>query len=784
MTDCAVAAAAGLLEWNPDRSIGARSRRNVEAGGRRTAPSTKHISRLSSGAPIFCDPVNASARTDETDAVPASASLALLDAAAARDLVASLYLDRRLRTGEPFLEHADGMVSIVRPLRDDPDLLAAGYLFGAHDVLREPEDWLRARFGNAVTALVGDLRQLMRLSERTRARSSQAKGDSDAEALRRMLLAMCNDLRVVLLRLASRLQTLRWYAANKEGGHDPAVRERIARETLELYAPLANRLGIWQLKWELEDLAFRFIEPQTYKQVARLLDEKRAEREGFIEQAQREIADLLTNAGVRAEISGRPKHIYSIWSKMQAKQLAFDEMFDVRALRVIVDEVAHCYQVLSLVHERFTPVSSEYDDYIARPKPNGYRSLHTVVLDGAGRPLEIQIRTRQMHALAELGVAAHWRYKEGAPRERARGASADDERVAWLRQLLAWRADVEAPQSAQASGQRDDRIYVLTPQARVVELPQGATAVDFAYHLHTELGHRCRGAKVDGAMVPLSTPLATGQTVEVIAAKTGGPSRDWLNPELGFLASQRSRAKVRAWFNALETEQAIAAGREIVDRELARLGKTAVKLDDLARRLGFSSVDELCVAATKEEFSLRSIEQALTAAPATPEEPPPLMLGKSRALPAGKGQVLVVGVDSLLTNLARCCRPVPPDDIVGFVTRGKGVSIHRTACANAQSLAQRQPERLIDVAWGQDGATEGALYPVDVVVLAQDRQGLLRDVSEVFAREKLNVVGVNTVTLRGEAQMQFTLEVGDAARLRAALAHVGEVKGVIAARRR
>jgi GTP pyrophosphokinase len=779
MTDCAVVLAARPIEWNPGAYAGSA-----------LFPSPRPVSRLdhrsgpAAGVSFLANSVNATARTDAPGAAPASGSRVPVDAAAARALVASLYLDRRLHTGEPFLEHADGMVSIVEPLRDDPDLLAAGYLFGAHDVLREPEDWLRARFGATVTALVGDLRQLMRLSERTRVRNSQAKGDSDAEALRHMLLAMCNDLRVVLLRLASRLQTLRWYAASQDGGHDRAMRERIARETLDLYAPLANRLGIWQLKWELEDLAFRFIEPQTYKQVARLLDEKRAEREGFIDQAQRELSELLAQAGVRAEISGRPKHIYSIWLKMASKQLAFDEVFDVRALRVIVDEVAHCYQVLSLVHEKFTPVSSEYDDYIARPKPNGYQSLHTVVLDGAGRPLEVQIRTRQMHALAELGVAAHWRYKEGAPRERARGASGDDERVAWLRQLLAWRADVEAPQSAQAGGQRDDRIYVLTPQARVVELPQGATAIDFAYHLHTELGHRCRGAKVDGAMIPLSTPLATGQTVEVIAAKTGGPSRDWLNPDLGFLASQRSRAKVRAWFNALETEQAISAGREIVDRELARLGKTAVKLDDLARRLGFASIDELCVAATKEEFSLRSIEQSLSATPAAADAPPPLMLGKSRALPAGKGQVLVVGVDSLLTNLARCCRPVPPDDIVGFVTRGKGVSIHRAICANAQSLAQCQPERVIDVAWGRDGAVDGALYPVDVVVLAQDRQGLLRDISEVFAREKLNVVGVNTVTLRGEAQMQFTLEVDDAARLRAALTHVAEVKGVIAARRR
>jgi GTP pyrophosphokinase len=736
-------------------------------------------------------PSPSSAQAEPAPSAPGAEVRPLVDPAAARALVASLYVDRKLRTGEPFLAHADGLVEIVRPLRDDADLLAAGYLFGAYDVVRDADDWLRARFGASVMQLVADLRQLMKLSERTRARGG-AKVEGEAEALRRMLLAMCNDLRVVLLRLASRLQTLRWFAAHKEAadaegaGADGEVRERLARETLELYAPLANRLGIWQLKWELEDLSFRFIEPQTYKRVAKLLEEKRIEREGFIADAQRELRELLARAGLRGEVHGRPKHIYSIWTKMQAKHLAFDELFDVRALRVIVDEVAQCYQVLSLVHERFALIGTEYDDYIARPKPNGYQSLHTVVRDAEGRPLEIQIRTRQMHALAELGVAAHWRYKEMTPAQRARaaGASADDERVAWLRQLLAWRQEVKAPQTDEAAV-ADDRIYVLTPQARVVELPRGATAIDFAYHLHTELGHRCRGAKVDGAMVPLTTPLHTGQTVEVIAAKTGGPSRDWLNPELGYLASQRSRAKVRAWFNALETEQAIVAGREIVDKELARLGKTAVKLDDLARRLGFGSVDDLCAAAPKEEFSLRSIEQALATAPAVVEEvPPPILLGKPKAPPAGKGQVLVVGVDSLLTSLARCCRPVPPDEIVGFVTRGKGVSIHRASCANAQALMQRKSERLIDVTWGEPGADKDAVFPVDVLVLAQDRQGLLRDISEVFSREKLNVIGVNTVSVRGEAQMQFTLEVADTAGVRRALAQVAEVKGVISARRR
>lgn len=711
------------------------------------------------------------------------------DVARAREVIAPLYADKFLRTGEPYLAHADGMVAIVRPLRDDPDLLAAAWLFGAHEVLRDADDWLRARFGDSVALLVGDLRQLLRLSERTRAREGADAGQS--EALRKMLLAMCNDLRVVVLRLASRLQTLRWYAAHPQQATQP-----FARETLELYAPLASRLGIWQLKWELEDLAFSIAEPQGFSNITQWLEQKRSAREASVDEVAGSLQRMLAQAGIAAEVSGRPKHVYSIWNKMRAKRLALDQVHDVRALRVIVGELAQCYQVLSLVHERYTPEPGEYDDYIARPKANGYQSLHTVVRDEGGRPLEVQIRTRQMHESAELGLAAHWRYKEGAagratgkggpPRGAERHAaarSAEDERIGWLRQLLAWRQDVTPPQGHGPAD--DERIYVLTPQARVLELPAGATPIDFAYHVHTELGHRCRGARVNGAMVPLNTHLLTGQTVEIQAAKSGGPSRDWLNLELGFLASPRSRAKVRQWFNALELEQSVIAGREIVDRELQRLGRTAVKLDDLAHRLGFDSVEALCVAATKEEFSLRSIENALVDAPAAaPVEAPPLLAGKPRVAPAaaGKGQVLVVGVDSLLTQLARCCRPVPPDDIVGFVTRGRGVSIHRAGCANAQGLIRRQPERLIDVTWGRAG---DAAYPVDILVVAQDRQGLLRDVSEVFAREKLNVVGVNSQSQRGgDAQMLFTVEVSDTATVRRAIAQIGEVSGVVAARRR
>jgi GTP pyrophosphokinase len=689
--------------------------------------------------------------------------------AATRGLVEPLYAGRTLRTGESFIAHADGIAAIVARLRPDADLLQAARLFGVYDVLREPDDWLRSRFGPAVAQLVADLRQLMRLSELTREREDihGSRPAEQAEALRRMLLAMANDLRVVLLRLASRLQTLRYYALTKTAGAAP-----FARETLDLYAPLANRLGIWQLKWELEDLSFRFLEPDTYKSVARLLDERRAERESFIDESLARLRRLVAEAGLRAEVSGRHKHIYSIWNKMRSKGLPFERVYDVRGLRVIVDELPQCYQVLGLVHSAWTPVASEYDDYIARPKPNGYQSLHTVVGDDAGRTLEVQIRTRQMHEYAELGVAAHWRYKEGG-----RGRDDDEQRVAWLRQLLAWRDEVDAPQ---ADGRaREERIYVLTPQARVVELPYGGTPIDFAFHIHSELGHRCRGARVDGVMVPLNTALTTGQTVEIIAAKTGGPSRDWLNAELGYLRSARSRAKVRQWFNALEFEQSVAAGREIVEKELQRLGKTAIRLEELARKLGFDRVDELCAAATKEEFSLRSIEQAI-APPVATEEAQPLA-GKPREAPAGRGKVLVVGVDSLLTQLARCCRPAPPDEIGGYVTRGRGVSIHRAACSNLQALIQREPERVVEVAWGTQA---DALYPVELMVVAQDRPGLLRDISEVFAREKMNVVGVATQSQKGEARMGFTVEVRSAAEIARVSAMLREVKAVIAVRRR
>jgi len=701
--------------------------------------------------------------------------ISTVDPEQARALVFPLYADRALETGEPLRAHAQAIVEIVRTVRPDPDLLTAAYLFAVHEVVRDADRWLRSNFGPVVAQLVIDLRQLRHLSEVVRNRmrsdsnSEPAMPEGQDEALRRMFLAMVNDMRVVLLRLASRLETMRYLAA-----HRPSAAPAYARETRTLYAPLANRLGIWQFKWELEDLSLRFLEPQVYQRIARQLEEKREQRERRVAQAVSALQSLLKSCAVTATVTGRPKHIASIASKMSAKDIAFERVFDQSALRVVVETVEQCYEVLALVHERWHSIPSEFDDYIAKPKANGYQSLHTVVEDDDGKPIEIQIRTARMHEQAELGLAAHWRYKEGGE-----GGRSETEKIAWLRRLLDWQRDVEPMRSPQGG----DRVYALTPQGRVIELPQGSTAIDFAYHVHTELGHRCRGARVDGALVSLNTPLRTGQTVEIVTARSGGPSRDWLNAELGFLASARSKAKVRQWFHAQEHEQSVVAGRERIMHELQRLGRTAVGLEDLARRLGYATAEELCAAATKDEFSLRSIEQTLLGT-VLPIEESIAPLERPRRPASGRGAVLVVGVDSLLTSLAQCCRPIPPDPIVGFVTRGRGISVHRANCANARTLMARQPERLIEVQWDASMAGSEAAYPVELVVLANDRQGLLRDVTEVFAREKLNVLAVNTLTQHDQAQMRFTIEVPDGAALRRSLAQLGEVKGVVVARRK
>ena len=696
--------------------------------------------------------------------------------ARALEFAGDVYGEKLLGTGEPAYEHALGTARNVAGLRLDADTRAAGLLFAVPAYLPGAEEKLKESFGAAVASLVAGISRLNALRVITRSAAQGKDPQSQAEVLRKMLLAMVEDIRVVLLRLASRTQTMRWLVNSPE-----AARRELARETLDIYAPLANRLGVWQLKWELEDLSFRYLEPGLYKRIAGLLDDRRSERERFVERAVAELADELARAGVVAEITGRPKHLYSIYTKMRAKSLDFSEIHDVSGLRVLVEELKDCYTVLGVVHNLWAPIPREFDDYISRPKANLYRSLHTAVIGPEGKALEVQIRTREMHRDAELGVAAHWRYKEGAKRAAGKGDPFDD-KIAWLRQMLAWRDEiVDASDWVEQSKHAvlGDTVYVLTPQGRVIDLPQGATPVDFAYALHSDVGHRCRGAKVNGAIVPLDYRLKNAEVVEIITAKTGGPSRDWLNPALGTIKSSRARNKVRQWFNSRGIASVVAAGRAAVERELQREGKRAASLEDLARRLGFEEPDKLFAAVGREEVGTRQLQMALRGE-GEQAVPPAAQPHRARAAQPRRG-ILVVGVDRLLTQLARCCKPAPPDRISGFVTKGRGVSVHRRDCSSLARLAERFPERIIGAEWGKQGAQA---YPVDIVVRGNDRQGLLRDVTETLVREKTNVIAAKTQTRNDVASMYFTVEVEDIDQLQRALSAIESVRGVLAAARR
>ena len=711
------------------------------------------------------------------------------DAATLRESVAfawEVYGTTVLGSGEGTWSHALGMAVIIAGLRLDVDSRMAAVLFAIpfhdeHGIAR-----IEQRFGKAAADLVIGISRLNRLRPITRGfvaanietgEVNPAETKAQVEVLRKMLLAMVEDIRVVLLRLASRTQTLRFYAS-----HPDDLRVQVARETLELYSPLANRLGVWELKWELEDMSFRFLHPDTYKKIAGMLDEKRSEREQFIASAVAKVSAELEAAGVHnAEVYGRPKHIYSIWNKMRMKSVEFSEVYDVRALRIIVDDLKDCYTALGIVHNLWSPIPKEFDDYISNPKGNFYRSLHTAVHCPDGRSLEIQIRTREMHKHAELGVAAHWRYKEGSKRTHE---DEYDEKIAWLRQLLTWKDEVADSSdwiSHYKKAALDETLYVITPQGKVVDLGKGATPVDFAYRVHTDLGHRCRGARVDGQLVTLNTPLQTGQRVEIITAKHGGPSRDWLNPALGYIQTKSARVKVRAWFSNLALEETLAEGRAIVGKELQRLGQTGASIDDLAHKLGFSRPDDLHIAAARGELNMRQFQLVARGGDRLAETlPPDEVLARPSRPAKGNQGILIVGIDKLLTQLARCCKPAPPDEIQGFITRGKGVSIHRMDCPNFANLLAQHPERVIETAWG--GQTTG-VFAADIVVDAHDRQGLLRDISEIFTREKLNVVGVNTQSKQGKAHMGFTVEITNLPQLQRTLTLIHEVEGVVGVRR-
>jgi len=675
--------------------------------------------------------------------------------------------DATAKGGEQAFDHALNVATILRELKLDAECLVACLLVpvaSGHDALVE----IRDRFGARVAELADGVAR-MAMIESLNGDGARADGPAQLEGLRKMLLAMAQDVRVVLIKLADHMQSMRYLVKCD----DVQLRHDMARLTRDLFAPLANRLGVWQLKWELEDLALRILEPETYKRIANLLDEKRSDRERYIEAAAERLRAEFSRARIKADVSGRPKHIYSIYNKMRRKAVAFDAVYDVRAVRVLVDGIDECYAALDVVHRLWTPLPSEFDDYIAKPKGNDYRSLHTAVAGDNGKPLEIQIRTFEMHQHAEFGDAAHCRYKEGS-----RHQAAYDEKIAWLRQMVEWKDEVADAAELAARFPRDlfaDTIYVLTPQGRVIDLPRDATPIDFAYHVHTDLGHRCRGARVNGAMVPLNTPLANGQQVEVIAAKQGGPSRDWLNPALGFLKSAGSRGKVRQWFNRLNHEASIAEGRELVEKELQRQGMTSVNLEKLAQSFGFAKLADFFAEAGRGEISQRQLQIALRGedAPAVPAEAQPLVK-KPRAQPGG---ILIVGVDKLLTVPARCCKPAPPDAIIGFVSRGRGVTIHRRGCENVKRLAA---ERLIAADWG---ASADATFPVDVVIEAGDRTGLLRDITEIFSREGVNVTATNTASRDASARMRLTVEIGNIAELNRVLALVHHVDGVTRAAR-
>lgn len=709
------------------------------------------------------------------------------------------YGEVRLPAGMLASAAALDVAQVLAAIGADPATRLAGLLAWVPLDSASAREGLRHRAGPEVASLVegtARLDAIQTLSEIGEAGTTPAQ----QESLRKMLLAMVQDIRTVLIKLAQELVTLRALTRHP----DEALRRRRARVTLDLFAPLANRLGVWQLKWELEDLAFRLSDPVTYKRIASLLDEKRTARQQTIDDVMRIVRADLAAAGIAARVTGRPKHIYSIWRKMGRKGVEFGDLYDVFGVRVLVDEVKDCYAALGLVHHRWTPIPREFDDYIARPKGNDYRSLHTAVIGPGERAVEVQIRTHAMHQHAELGVAAHWAYKEAG----SKAAGSDyDQRIAWLRRVLDWR-DTVVQQGGQRLGQAADAapapdtddeavasigdrfktelfsdvVYALSPQGRVVDLPAGSTPVDFAYALHTELGHRCRGAKVDGAIVPLSFPLANGQTVEIITTREGGPSRDWLNPQLGFTRSSRARNKVRQWFNARNLATNIAQGRALVERELQRLGIGAYNLDQLPVRLGIDKLEEAFAAIARGEVNQRQLQVALREPAADAGQPcePPDMVPIARRSEAGGSArgILVVGVDKLLTVLAKCCKPAPPDPIVGFVSRGRGVTVHRQDCPNVVRMPQ---ERMIESGWGQP---DGERFAVDLDVLAYDRQGLLRDISELLSREKVNVTATRTASRSDTAHMMFTVEVLDVAQVKRLLAAIGEVKGVIRVRRR
>ncbi|WP_225747785.1 bifunctional (p)ppGpp synthetase/guanosine-3',5'-bis(diphosphate) 3'-pyrophosphohydrolase [Eikenella sp. Marseille-P7795] len=683
--------------------------------------------------------------------------------------------DAQTYAGEPLLPHALGAAQMVAQLDLLPEAVAATILSG---ISKQGGNWqiqVAEQCGQTVCALVQGIDQVQKLTHfaRVDGLATPEERAAQAETMRKMLLAMVSDIRVVLIKLALRTRTMQYLGSCP----DSPGKRAIAKETLDIFAPLANRLGVWQLKWQLEDLGFRHQNPEEYRRIAHLLDEKRPERQHYIDHFLGILKAELAKYGIRDyDVAGRPKHIYSIYRKMVKKKLDFEGLYDIRAVRVLVNSVPECYTVLGIVHSLWQPIPGEFDDYIANPKGNGYKSLHTVIIGPEDKGIEVQIRTKEMHQFNEFGVAAHWRYKEGG-----KGDAAYEQKIAWLRQLLDWRENMaeSGKEDLAAAFQTElfnDTIYVLTPHGKVLSLPVGATPIDFAYALHSNLGDRCRGAKVDGQIVPLSTPLENGQRVEIIAAKEGEPSVNWLYE--GWVKSNKAIAKIRAYIRRQNAENLREQGKLQLERTLLKI-QAKPNMQALAEKLGFKKPDDLYTAVAHGEIMPRAVQKAcgLLAEPA-PEPVSTQSIVKESRIKAdgGKGGILVDGESGLLTTLAKCCKPAPPDEIAGFVTRGRGISIHRLGCPAFQKLAEQAAEKVVPASWA--GVPAGQVFAVDIEVSAQDRNGLLRDLSEALARHKLNVTAVQTQSRNLEASLRFTLEVHQVGDLPHVLASLANVKGV------
>jgi GTP pyrophosphokinase len=707
----------------------------------------------------------------------------------AYDVASEAHADQKRQSGEPYINHCVAVASILSDMKMPAEVVCAGLL---HDTVEDTHitlQGLQEQFGGVIANLVNGVTKLDSLPRVSRSdhfgeevetvpptadQLSRRKKQLATEAMRKTFLAMNDDVRVVLIKLADRLHNMRTLGYTK-----PEKQKRIAQETLDIYAPLANRLGIWQIKWELEDLSLRYVNPEKYKEIAEQIADRRSVREEQITEIKEHLSKVLAQAGIKVEISGRPKHIYSIYKKMIKKGKTFEMVRDIRGVRLLVSDIPACYATLGIIHNHWRPIPGEFDDYIAAPKDNFYQSLHTAVIYDDGKPLEVQIRTIEMHQNAEFGIAAHWRYKEGSNKR----DSKYEQHILWLRSMMEWRQDVNDAQEFVDSMKSDvfeDRVYVFTPKGDIIDLPAGSTPIDFAYHVHTDIGHRCRGAKVDGKLVPLDHIFKTGEQVEILTSRQGGPSRDWLNSSLSLVKTQRARTKIKAWFKKEDRDQNLSQGRTMLERELRRLGMGDINQEILARQMDYKNPDEMFVDLGCGDLPMNRIISLLSEQEMPLDEE--IVPSAPKSSETTTDAIAVVGLRGLLTATAKCCNPMPGDPIVGYITRGRGATIHRMDCPNILRSTER--ERLVKVSWGAQTRT----YPVPIRVMAFDRQGLMGDISNLLTTEGVNIIDVNVRVDHDNvkadtADIRLKVEVRDIAQLSRVLTRIENLDNVLEAQR-